>query len=154
MERKISMVDRNKPGRPWYREPMMWLVLGGPALVVVASLSTYAIAVHKSDPVIERDAVTEAERVGGTDARAARKPAACAQGAQPYRLAYGPGRQIRVDRWPAGCRHPASVASRWIDQPAQRFGVLDLDVALLDLDDAFVDELREGAADGLSFMPR
>jgi hypothetical protein len=58
------MVDRNKPGRPWYREPMMWLVLGGPALVVVASLSTYAIAVHKSDPVIERDAVTEAERVG------------------------------------------------------------------------------------------
>ena len=58
------MVDRNKPGRPWYREPMMWLVLGGPALVVVASLSTYAIAVRGSDPVIERDAATEAERVG------------------------------------------------------------------------------------------
>ena len=58
------MVDRKKPGRPWYREPMMWMVLGGPALVVVASLTTYAIAVYKPDPVIERDARAEAQRVG------------------------------------------------------------------------------------------
>ena len=58
------MVQKNSQGRAWYREPMMWMVVGGPLLVVVASLSTYAIAVHKPDPVIERDAVTEAERVG------------------------------------------------------------------------------------------
>ena len=42
--------------RPWWREPMVWLVLGGPAAVVVASLATAAIAVHQADPVIKADA--------------------------------------------------------------------------------------------------
>ncbi len=58
------MQTQNKPGQAWYREPMMWLVLGGPLVVVVASVITYALAVRQPDPVIERDAVTEAERVG------------------------------------------------------------------------------------------
>ncbi len=58
------MHAQHKPGRAWYREPMMWMVLGGPLVVVVASLVTYAIAVREPDPVIERDAITEAERVG------------------------------------------------------------------------------------------
>lgn len=41
--------------RPWWREPMMWLVLGGPAVVVVASLVTAGIAWHRQDPVIQAD---------------------------------------------------------------------------------------------------
>jgi hypothetical protein len=41
--------------RPWWREPMMWLVLGGPAAVVVASIATAAIAMHSPDPVIKAD---------------------------------------------------------------------------------------------------
>ncbi len=39
--------------RPWWREPVMWLVVGGPALVVVASFATLGLALHYPDPVLE-----------------------------------------------------------------------------------------------------
>jgi len=38
--------------RPWYREPMMWLVTTIPALTVVAGLSTVVIAHRTSDTVV------------------------------------------------------------------------------------------------------
>ena len=38
--------------RPWWREPMLWLVLGGPASVVLASLVTAVIAWRGADPVV------------------------------------------------------------------------------------------------------
>ena len=58
-------MESNKPqGRPWYREPMMWMVLGGPLTVVIASLITYVLVVRGSDPVLERDPISEAQRVG------------------------------------------------------------------------------------------
>jgi len=41
----------NQP--PWYRLPIVWLVIGGPAIVVVASLLTVGIAVKNVDPVID-----------------------------------------------------------------------------------------------------
>ncbi len=43
---------------------MMWLVLGGPLVVVVASIITYVLAASQPDPVLDRDPVTEAARVG------------------------------------------------------------------------------------------
>ena len=49
------MIDRTM-SRPWWREPMMWLVLGGPAAVVVAGIATAAIAMHGADPVIKAEA--------------------------------------------------------------------------------------------------
>jgi uncharacterized protein len=42
--------------RPWWREPMLWLVIGGPAAVVAAGLATAVIAVQGSDPVIRVEA--------------------------------------------------------------------------------------------------
>ncbi|WP_156466840.1 MULTISPECIES: nitrogen fixation protein FixH [unclassified Methylibium] len=39
---------------PWWREPMLWLVLGGPLAVVVAAIATAVIAVRGSDPVLSR----------------------------------------------------------------------------------------------------
>jgi hypothetical protein len=39
--------------RPWWRERMMWLVVGGPSVVVVASFATLALAIRFPDPVIE-----------------------------------------------------------------------------------------------------
>ncbi len=42
---------QNKP-IPWYRVPMVWLVLGGPLSVVVASLATAVVAWKHIDPVI------------------------------------------------------------------------------------------------------
>jgi uncharacterized protein len=38
---------------PWWRFPMMWLVLGGPLAVVVASIVTVGIAWTHIDPVID-----------------------------------------------------------------------------------------------------
>lgn len=38
----------------WWRVPHMWLVVGGPAAVVVASLITAFIAVKNADPVLDK----------------------------------------------------------------------------------------------------
>jgi len=40
------------PSAGWWRTPWMWLVFGGPALVVVAGFITLAIAINGADPVI------------------------------------------------------------------------------------------------------
>ena len=42
---------QNKP-IPWYRVPMVWLVLGGPLSVVIASVVTAVVAWKHIDPVI------------------------------------------------------------------------------------------------------
>ncbi len=42
---------QNKP-IPWYKVPMVWLVLGGPLSVVIASLATAVVAWKHIDPVI------------------------------------------------------------------------------------------------------
>ncbi|MEW6706105.1 MAG: hypothetical protein AB1430_14765 [Pseudomonadota bacterium] len=45
------------PQLPWWRVKMLWLVLGGPAAVVVAGVVTTVIAVNGSDPVVSVPAV-------------------------------------------------------------------------------------------------
>jgi uncharacterized protein len=53
------MHHRNKPlqpepnkRRPWWREPMMWLVVGGPLAVVLASLLSAVLAFRGADPIV------------------------------------------------------------------------------------------------------
>jgi len=48
------MIDaRNeRDDKPWWRYPMVWLVIGGPALVVVAAVGTAVVAIRGQDPVI------------------------------------------------------------------------------------------------------
>lgn len=41
--------------RAWWREPYVWLVIGGPAVVVVAGIATAIIAMSNPDPVLERN---------------------------------------------------------------------------------------------------
>lgn len=43
--------DHTAP-QPWWRVKMMWLVLGGPAAVVVAGVATMVIAVRGADTVV------------------------------------------------------------------------------------------------------
>ncbi|WP_353093802.1 hypothetical protein [Methylibium sp.] len=50
----LSPTPAPEPPRPWWREPMLWLVLGGPLAVVVAGIVTAVIAVRGSDPVLSR----------------------------------------------------------------------------------------------------
>lgn len=39
--------------QPWWKERMMWLVIGGPLVVVVASFITLGLALSNPDPVIK-----------------------------------------------------------------------------------------------------
>ena len=47
-------MDRSNttPEAPWYRHGMVWLVIGGPAAVIVAGFATLAIAIMHPDPVL------------------------------------------------------------------------------------------------------
>jgi uncharacterized protein len=38
---------------PWWRLPIVWMVIGGPAVVVVASFVTLALAILNPDPVLQ-----------------------------------------------------------------------------------------------------
>lgn len=52
----MSKQDKNgsiESDRPWWREATMWLVVGGPSLVVVAGFVTLALALRYPDPVLE-----------------------------------------------------------------------------------------------------
>lgn len=37
---------------PWWRHPMMWLVVGGPLVVVVSAIATAVIAIRGADEVL------------------------------------------------------------------------------------------------------
>jgi hypothetical protein len=41
--------------RPWWKHGHVWLVISGPAIVVVAGFVTAWIAVRTSDPVVAED---------------------------------------------------------------------------------------------------
>ena len=53
----------------WWRLPIVWMVFGGPALVVVASFATLAIAIRYPDPVISAPAATSAADMPAVQAR-------------------------------------------------------------------------------------
>ena len=46
-----------EPTIPWWRLPIVWLVIGGPSVVVVASFITLALAIQNPDPVLTSPAV-------------------------------------------------------------------------------------------------
>ena len=39
--------------RPWWRYGMVWMVIGGPLIVVIAAVITAVIAIRGQDPVID-----------------------------------------------------------------------------------------------------
>jgi hypothetical protein len=41
--------------RPWWKYGLVWLVISGPAAVVVAGIATVVIAVRQPDPVVTPD---------------------------------------------------------------------------------------------------
>jgi hypothetical protein len=43
------MVDAQK----WYQNPYVWLIIGGPSLVIVASFITLYLAITNPDPAID-----------------------------------------------------------------------------------------------------
>lgn len=56
MSPSSPLSDKAKPetSTPWWRVPMVWLVISGPAIVVVAGFTTLGIAISNPDPVLSR----------------------------------------------------------------------------------------------------
>jgi hypothetical protein len=51
----VEELRMHAPSTPWYREPWPWLLMAGPALVVVAGVITTWIAVASSDGLVAED---------------------------------------------------------------------------------------------------
>lgn len=69
------------PATPWWRYPIVWLVIAGPAAVVVASIVTAVVAWRGADEVLvqtpsARDAVATTRPTASTPAMTARNHAA------------------------------------------------------------------------------
>lgn len=61
---------------PWWRVGMVWLVIGGPLVVVVAGFVTLALAIRHPDPLLPREATPTAASAAQTPAIEARNHAA------------------------------------------------------------------------------
>ncbi len=48
-----AVAAQPEPTVAWWRLPIVWMVIGGPAAVVVAGFATLAIAIANPDPVIK-----------------------------------------------------------------------------------------------------
>lgn len=48
-------MTQNSTPAPWWKFGHVWLVVSGPAIVVVASFITLYIAVTRGDPVLDED---------------------------------------------------------------------------------------------------
>lgn len=53
---------------PWWRVGMVWLVLSGPAIVVVAGITTAVIAIRGADPIVTAEEVAQRHQAGNPQA--------------------------------------------------------------------------------------
>ena len=58
------MSTSNNPQRPWWSFGHVWLVIAGPAIVVVAGFFTYYLAVRSPDPVLPTQITPKVEGQG------------------------------------------------------------------------------------------
>jgi hypothetical protein len=61
--------DQRQDATPWWRIGMLWLVIGGPLAVVIASFATLTLALRNPDPVLTPQAVTGAADTPAVQAR-------------------------------------------------------------------------------------
>jgi uncharacterized protein len=62
-------VISSKPADPWWRHGMVWLVISGPAAVVVAGFATLAIAILNPDPLIVQGPAADAAHAPAVQGR-------------------------------------------------------------------------------------
>lgn len=58
--KSVAEQTQSDASQTWWKNGYVWMVLGGPLAVVVASITTFFIAAHNPDPVIETNAATAA----------------------------------------------------------------------------------------------
>jgi hypothetical protein len=67
----MSETKKVSPGETtvWWRLPIVWMVIGGPAIVVVASFVTLTLAIMHPDPVLLAPKATSQAEVPAMQAR-------------------------------------------------------------------------------------
>jgi hypothetical protein len=68
--------DLKQPTVPWWRVPVVWLVIGGPAMVVVACMAMLVVALRSGDPPLRAQPQRQAKAGDMTPATQARNHAA------------------------------------------------------------------------------
>lgn len=74
-----NLLNTQKEGQPWWRFGLVWMVLGGPAVVIVAGFITLYIAISNPDPVLNvtpRNAISERQSITHAPAMQGRNHAA------------------------------------------------------------------------------
>jgi hypothetical protein len=74
-----KVLNVSKEGQPWWRFGLVWMVVGGPAVVVVAGFITFYIAATNPDPVLNvtpRTALQERQGITHVPAMQGRNHAA------------------------------------------------------------------------------
>ena len=57
------------PTEPWWRNGFVWLVIAGPALVVLASIFTFWVAARGSDKLVQQDSLRKGVEINRQVAR-------------------------------------------------------------------------------------
>lgn len=83
----------NKDSKPWYREPWPWILMAGPAIVVVAGFVTAWLAVRSNDGLVEDDYYKQGLAV---NQRQARDQEAAGLGLSAELIAGGNGLDLRL----------------------------------------------------------
>jgi uncharacterized protein len=69
-------MKRSAQSRPWWKEPLVWMVISGPLAAVVAGTATAVVAFTNPDRVIASDSYSHGQADAATaKARAALQPA-------------------------------------------------------------------------------
>ncbi len=74
-----KVLNVSKEGQPWWRFGLVWMVIAGPAVVVVAGFITFYIAATNPDPVLNvtpRTAMQERQGITHVPAMQGRNHAA------------------------------------------------------------------------------
>lgn len=133
----------NKPqGNPWYREPWPWLLMAGPAAVVVAGAVTIWLAVSGADGLVDDDYYKQGLEVNH---RKHRDAAALAAGMSVVAKLGADGRSVTLDYRAAGVQVKPPVVNLHLAHPT-RSGQ-DVDLALpLGADGLYRGALAESVA--------
>jgi hypothetical protein len=65
---KLKMAEQADSG-PWWKYPLVWMVIAGPAAVVVAGFVTLWLAIRTPDPVVTGDYYRRGIEINQTLAR-------------------------------------------------------------------------------------
>jgi uncharacterized protein len=75
LKAKVKTMNKETESAAWWRYPLVWLVIAGPAVVVLACLATLWLALLRPDPLVAEDYYRQGIEINRTLADRALMPA-------------------------------------------------------------------------------